>query len=147
MKTFNLTFEGSLLDEDRKNLPTYSGVYLVYRGQLTPDGNSLRCSEIIYIGQAEDIRRRHSAHERRTDFLNSLPDNEVLFYSYAKAELGDLDRIENALIFHTQPSLNEIGKDSFLYPSTEIKSDGQCALLDKDIIVDGFQLRTGKLPQ
>ena len=142
MKTFNLTFDGSLLDDDRKNLPTYSGIYLVYRGRLTSDRNALICTEIIYIGQAEDIRKRHIAHEYRQRFIETLRAGEVLFYSYAKADIADLDRIENALIYHVKPNLNDRGKDRFLYPSTEIKSAGQCALLDKEFIIDEVESTT-----
>ena len=135
MKVFNLHFEGSILDEKRSNLPTYSGVYLVYCGTLSEDHKFLRCREIIYIGQAMDIRLRHSDHERRKDFLAQLRLGEVLFYSYAKVEVSLLDRIENALIYHQKPSLNDKGKECYLYPDTEIDSDGQCALLDRQIIV------------
>lgn len=136
MRQYKLYFEGSILDDDRSNLPTYSGIYLVYRGLLTPDKKSLICSDIIYIGQAEDIRRRLSVHNKRTDFLNSLKEGEVLFYSYAKVEQENLDRIENALIYKFKPTLNDNGKDHFPYPSTIIDSDGQCALLPKHIVLE-----------
>lgn len=136
MKTFNLHFEGSILDGDRSNLPTYSGIYLVYRGVLFPDGTKVNCREILYIGKTDDIRRRLSIHDKRSEFLSKLRQGEVLFYSYAKADIGDLGRIENALIYTRKPDLNDQGKDSFLYPSTEVISDGQCALLERNIIID-----------
>ena len=136
MRRYNLHFEGSLLDEYRSNLPTYSGIYLVYRGTLSTDRKSLICAEIIYIGQAEDIRRRLSAHNKRTEFFEKLQKGEVLFYSYAKVEQDNLDRVENALIYKCQPTLNETGRDSFPYPSTVIDSDGQCALLQRHIVLD-----------
>ena len=80
-------------------------------------------------------------HERRKNFLAQLQPGEVLFYSYAKVETALLDRIENALIYHQQPRLNTSGKESYLYPDTEIDSDGQCALLDRQIIV-GTTIKT-----
>ncbi len=139
MRTFNLHFEGSIIDENRSSLPTYSGVYLVYRGVLFSNGTMLRCNEILYIGQSEDIRRRLSLHDKRTEFIQNLEDGEILFYSYAKADRDDLDRIENALIFSYKPRLNNQEKNTFLYPSTEVVSDGQCALLDRDIIINNTQ--------
>lgn len=139
MKTYYLHFEGSILDEYRSNLPTYAGIYLVYRGVLSSDRNMVICNEIIYIGKSDDIRRRLSSHNKRTEFIQKLETGEILFYSYAKAELADLDRIENALIYHTKPSLNDQSKDAFLYPSTEILSDGQCARLDRHIIIENSQ--------
>lgn len=128
-----------MLDENRSSLPTYSGIYLVYRGVLTPDGKRLRCNDILYIGRADDIRRQLSIHSKRAEFLKRVEDGEVLFYSYAKADKDELARIENALIFEHKPILNDSGKDSFLYPSTEIISDGQCARLNRDIIIDSSQ--------
>ncbi len=137
MKHFNITFDGSILDEDRSNLPAYPGIYLVYVGSISQDQKHVNCRDIIYIGKAEDIRRRHLAHERRSDFLAELREGEVLFYSYAKVEKEDLDRVENALIYSQKPKLNVEGKESFPYPATEIVSEGQCALLHKDIVLEG----------
>lgn len=139
MRTFNLHFEGSILDENRSSLPTYSGIYIVYRGVLFPNVKMVRCDQILYIGQSNDIRRRLSVHDKRTEFLKYVKEGEVLFYSYAKADRDDLDRIENALIYNHKPPLNDHGKDSFLYPSTEVVSDGECACLDKDIIITATQ--------
>lgn len=132
MKTFNLHFEGSILDKYRYTLPTYSGVYLVYRGTLSSDGKSLHCNEIMYIGQSDNIRQRLFSHNKRAEFLQRLEEGEALFYSWAKVGLNDLDRVESTLIFHRKPPLNDQGKDVFLYPSTTIHSSGACARLDRD---------------
>ena len=132
MKTFNLHFEGSILDKYRYTLPTYSGVYLVYRGTLSADGKSLHCNEIMYIGQSDNIRQRLFSHNKRTEFLQRLEEGEALFYSWAKVGLNDLDRVESTLIFHVKPELNDLGKEKFLYPSTTIHSSGACARLDRD---------------
>ena len=136
MKEFRLHFDGSILDENRELLPSYSGVYLVYRGILNSDRKSLHCSEILYIGQAVDIRRRHQNHENRSLFLSKLNPNEVLFYSYAPVESEDLNRVEAALIYKQNPILNTNNKATFPYPATHIISDGQCALLNRDFTVE-----------
>lgn len=137
MRHYNLTFEGSILDKDRRYLPTYSGIYLVYVGSLSEDRKHLICRDIIYIGKAIDIRQRLVVHERRIDFLAELQEGEELFYSYAKVEKDDLDRVESALIYDQQPKLNTEDKFCFPYPATEIVSEGQCALLNKIISLEG----------
>lgn len=137
MRTFNLNFEGSYLDDKRYYMPEYAGVYLVYRGTLTDDGKALICKELIYIGQATNIRSRLENHDRREDFLQRADNDEEIFYSCAKCNTNDLDRIENALIYHVQPPLNRNGVFSFPYPDTRIISSGQCALLDKDFTIEG----------
>ncbi len=137
MKTFNLHFDGSILDENRMNLPTYSGIYLVYRGVLSADRTRLNCHDIVYIGKSLNIRNRIVSHNKRNEFLQELQSGEVLFYSYAKVGYDDLDRIESALIYYKKPKLNEQEKYTFLYPSTTIISDGECALLDRNITISG----------
>lgn len=134
--TFNLHFGGSLSDEHRAFLPTYSGVYLVYRGIWSEKDKLFYCHEIIYIGKADNIRKRHVSHERRNDFFAVCKPGEIVFYSYAEVHETDLDRVEAALIYHTKPILNDYGKDEFPHEWTHIISDGACALLDLDIVAE-----------
>ena len=134
MKTFNLHFDGSWSDSIREELPEYSGVYLVYRGNL--DRGSFLCREILYIGQAENIRSRHMKHEKREKFLAELRPGEVLFYSCAPVAKADLDRVENALVFEMHPKLNDKLTETFPYETTTVVSDGQCSLLKKHFSVE-----------
>lgn len=134
MKTFNLLFDGSWSDSIRDELPEYSGIYLVYRGNL--DRGSFLCREIIYIGQAENIRARHTKHEKRDAFLAELRPSEVLFYSCAPVAKTDLDRVENALVFEMHPKLNDKLTESFPYETTKVVSEGQCSLLNKLFTVE-----------
>ena len=136
MKEYNLHFQGSISDGQRSYLPNRCGVYLVYRGVWSAKDKLFYCHEIIYIGKADNIRQRHISHERRTDFLATCRAGEIVFYSYAEVPVSDVERVEAALIYHTQPILNDYGKDSFSYASTHILSDGACALLDSDIVVE-----------
>ena len=134
MKTFNLHFDGSWSDNIREELPEYSGVYLVYRGNL--DRGSFLCREILYIGQAENIRSRHTKHEKRDLFIAELRPSEVLFYSCAPVAKADLDRVENALVFEMHPKLNDKLTETFPYETTTVVTDGQCSLLKKLFTVE-----------
>lgn len=136
MKSYNLKFEGSWIDSNRHFMPNYAGVYLVYRGIHNVAEQTVTCHEILYIGQAKDIRQRLSNHDKRIAFGNELRNGEILFYSCAKVPMEDLDRVENALIYQTQPRLNDNLKESFLYPITRVTSEGACALLNKDFTLD-----------
>ena len=118
MKTYNLHFDGSWSDSIRDELPEYSGIYLVYRGTL--DRGQFLCREIIYIGQAENIRERHKIHEKREQFLAKRRMSEVIFYSCAQVATSDLDRVENALIYEMRPVLNDKLTESFPYTKTII---------------------------
>lgn len=132
----HLHFQGSLSDKDRSKMPEYCGVYLVYRGIWSEKDKLFYCHEIIYIGQANNIYQRHISHERRSDFLSSCHTGEIVFYSFAKVPISLLDRVEAALLFNVKPVLNDYGKDDFPYDPIHIVSDGACALLDADIVVE-----------
>lgn len=136
MKSYNLKFEGSWVDSSRHFMPNYAGVYLVYRGTHNVAQQTVNCAEILYIGQAKDVRQRLSNHEKRNIFSSQLHNGEILFYSCARVSMEDLSRVENALIYKMQPRLNDNLKDSFPYPITRVISEGACALLDKDFTLD-----------
>ena len=129
--TYNLHFEGSVSDAMHTCLPQYSGVYLVYRGRFDAKDNLFYCMEILYIGQAENIRNRIMNHERRQDFLQECRRGETIFYSYAQCQNSILNMVENAYIYVMKPRLNTIGVDSYKYITPiQIISDGACALLN-----------------
>ena len=134
MKTFYLQFDGSWPDSLRDQLPEYCGIYLVYRGILSR-GN-LYCHEIIYIGQADNIRNRHIKHEKYSQFLSECRSNEILFYSCAPVKKADLNCVENALIYKMRPKLNDKQINSFPYDTTSIVSSGQCAMLISEFTVE-----------
>ena len=136
IKTVNLTFHGSLSDSDRSYMPSYGGVYIVYRGIWSEKDRLFFCREIVYIGQADDIKSRHEHHEYHQDFLSQCRQGEIVFYSFAEVNLEDRDIVEAALIYHTRPKLNRIELDQFPYPPIRVVSTGACALLDPDIIVE-----------
>lgn len=130
---YNLHFEGSLSDTLKQRLPVYSGIYLVYRGKFDAKDKLFYCKEILYIGQAVNIRDRVANHERRNDFYAQLRKDESIFYSYAQVDSSILNKIENALIYTMKPCLNSMGKDSYQYSAIHVVSDGACALLASDI--------------
>lgn len=130
--TYKLHFDGSLADSYRQQLPQYSGIYLVYRGRFDAKENLFYCWEILYIGQATNIRERIVNHDRRSDFLASRGKDEVIFYSYAHLDASALNMVEGALIYVMKPRLNIIGRDSYAYQPIHVLSDGACALLDTD---------------
>lgn len=132
---FNLRFEGSISDYQRQSMPTYGGVYLVYRGIWSEKDRLFFCREIMYIGQAENIRNRHENHEYRQLFWSQCRPGEIVFYSFAEVPERARSIVEAALIYHTKPRLNTQGKDCYPFPSTHVLSSGACALLDPDIFV------------
>ena len=115
---YQLDIQGYYRDESRKDFPNVSGIYFVYRGVLIPHLKTVTLTELIYIGESEDINNRLQNHEKRNDFLSLLQRDEELFYSFAITD--DLsnskrERLETALIYELKPTLNIKSSGSFGY--------------------------------
>ncbi len=138
MRDFKLDFEGYFIDMNA--LPTYGGIYLVYKGCYNPQTDKVDLDELIYIGEAENIRKRHTdGHEHQDDFDSEVEDLANGRVIYAAAEIeneADRKRVENALIYHHDPKYNTDGTDSFHHPTTRVISEGAIEYLDDDFSQD-----------
>ena len=126
MKEIILNFEGYWRDSNKKGLPDYAGIYMVYRCQYNATNNAVSLIEIIYIGQSDNIHDRLVEHEKYEAFKSRLLLGEELCFSCAKVD-NDIDIAENALIFAQKPVLNFQGKDSYNYEKAHVIADGACA--------------------
>ena len=128
MKDYILNFEGYWRDCNKGWLPSYSGVYLVYRCRYNQQNDTVVLVDIIYIGQAENIHDRHVHHDKYDTFLSQLQDGEELCYSCALVN-DDIDVVENALIFVQKPCLNEQGKNRYNYLRAHFVLNGSCTCM------------------
>lgn len=129
MNEFNLNFNGYWRYQNRMGIPNTSGVYLVYRARYNEKENTVGLLEIIYIGQALNMRERINNHDKISEFEQELLQGEEL--CFACAEVSEyLDEVENALIFAQKPKLNEKLRDGYKYKiPAKFKIDGKCILL------------------
>lgn len=136
MDSYNVTFKGYRLDENKDTLPTYGGVYLVYCCTYNKEKDTVSLKRLIYIGQAVNLHDRICNHDRYEDFKKQLNEGEKLCYSYASVSPGDKDIVENALIYMQQPPMNVSLKDSFNYADSQFSIEGACDLLQmKDFTI------------
>lgn len=130
MGEYILNFQGYWRECNKGGLPSYAGIYVVYRAIYNSKTDRVLLNEIIYIGQANNIRERHQKHEKYDEFCSRLKTGEELCYSCAEVDGRYLDLLENALIFAQKPALNSIGKESYKHQAAHIKLDGQCACMN-----------------
>lgn len=128
MKDYILNFEGYWRECNKNGLPTYSGIYLVYRSRYNPKNDTVSLIEIIYIGQTDNIHDRHIKHGKYELFLSLLKEGEELCYSCAEIT-EDIDLVENALIFAQKPVLNDKGKDNYNYSRAHLLLNGSCTCM------------------
>ena len=127
--SYSLNFEGYWRDINKGGLPTYSGIYTVYRCRYNDDVDTVSLIEIIYIGQAENIRDRHKNHEKLELFKTQLKSEEELCYSCTQVDKGSLDLVENALVFAQKPRLNDQLREKYNHQPARFKLDGMVALM------------------
>lgn len=134
-KTYTLEFRGYLRDEKSGSLPTYGGIYVVYACRHNKPQNTVRLREVIYIGEADDIRARVQGHEKRPQWKQRLRRGEELAYSRARYGSSDRERAEAALIYRHKPPVNDEYISSFPYQTTTVSLSGRTALLDRHFTV------------
>ena len=67
-KSYSLNFKGYWREKNKEGVPSRSGIYLVYRCVYEKESNTVGLREIIYIGQAVNVRERIANHDRLGDF-------------------------------------------------------------------------------
>lgn len=125
MKDYILNFDGYWRECNKNGLPTYPGIYLVYRSRYNPQNDTVSLVEIIYIGKTDNIHDRLIKHEKYDLFVSQLREHEELCYSCAGV-VEDIELVENALIFVQKPVLNDQGKDSYNYSRAHFVLEGSC---------------------
>lgn len=126
MKTIALPYDGYWKKED---LPSYSGIYYVFATKFTDEGK-LTGKRLIYIGETDNIHKRHNGtkekpqeHEHLQDFIDELKDGEELRYATSKYEGTEKNRemIESAMINAIKPAVNI--KNTVTYNDEPIQID------------------------
>lgn len=130
MEKYNILFNGYRRDVNKAGLPTYSGIYIVYRCIFNEEKQTVSLKELLYIGQAKNIQERISTHDKRQEFMDALIGDEQICYSYAEVKEQDLNTVENALVYAQKPRLNKDLIDSYKYEPAQFNIEGKCSLLN-----------------
>lgn len=139
MEKYNILFRGYRRDINKAGLPTYSGIYIVYRCTFNQEKQTVSLKELLYIGQAQNIRDRIFNHNMHDAFIAAAKKGEQICYSYAEVDKQDLDILENALIFAQKPPLNDNLKDTYNHNTAQFYVEGHCALLDNtDFSIESY---------
>lgn len=125
-KEYIINVQGYFRDEVRKQFPQTEAIYFVYKGEYLTAEKFCLLKNILYIGETDNLYSIFNEHENRKEFIGSLKDDEMLFYTFANVQLSheERKRIVEALIYELKPSLNRLNHDSFPYPPTRVVVEG-----------------------
>lgn len=129
-KTITIEFAGYWRDENKGGLPAKSGVYCVYECTHNVSEKTVSIHELIYIGEAEDVKSRVANHERYRDWQKHVRRGNELCFSFGGVGATDRARAEAAMIFEHKPPENDEYVDTFPYDRTTISLSGKTALLN-----------------
>ena len=104
LPVYDIDFHGYKLDKDVDKLPTYSGIYMIYRCTYNAETDKVTLKELFYIGKATNLHDEVNYHKYRKEFLQQAQPGEEICYAYAEVSKVQYDIIENALIFMNKPS-------------------------------------------
>lgn len=130
MKKISLNFEGYWTNQSL--IPARSGVYCVYRGK--DNGETVGISQLLYVGESDNMRDRVACHERMADWKRCLQYGEVLIFS-AGPIITDRIQAEAAIIYQHKPKLNLEYRDSFPFEDTEMTLTGRTSELTSYFVV------------
>lgn len=126
MNNYSLQFDGYCWRGNETTAPTASGIYCAY--SCVKQNGQFFVSELLYIGQAGNLRQRLTQHTNAGDFDLEIANAKVVFYAWATLDGRSLDACEAAMIYHFQPRYNTQNKNSFTgHDITSVSSSGKWA--------------------
>jgi len=133
--TIIVHINGYWREEDTSIILTHPGVFFVYESKYNPDENTVDLLNLIYIGEAQNIRERIRTHEKFSLWKNFIkPDNELCFAT-GNVEEYFRERAKTAYIFGNNPIANNGRFTQFPFDTTTLISTGKTALLKPTLTI------------
>lgn len=134
-KTFEISIKGYWRESAINGIPSHSGIYFVYIGSYNASKDTVSLEDLIYIGEADNVKNRIEKHEKWKDWKKHLSTGQELIFSTGGISSTYRERVEAAYIYKHEPVENKEYKNSFPFDQTTVKSSGETALLDTDFTV------------
>jgi hypothetical protein len=144
-KSYTLHFNGYWRSADRAGLPRASGLFCVYRASHNAILGGVTIKELIYVGEAGDIRTRVANHELWPRWTRTLRFGEELCFAAALVPASERLRAEAALIYQYRPRCNEDTGERFPFDTTTVKTVGEHSALDDAFTVSQASFRERNL--
>lgn len=121
--SFRINFVGHWPVQTR-GIADGEGIYCVY-------APTSAMSNLIYIGQSDQIGERVNDHPKRQDWIIAAAGHPLYFS--AAFTTPDIDRLlaEAAMINHYKPICNSTHKYEFFLPTTTVTTTGPIAILNQ----------------
>lgn len=129
--------EGYWREVNRVGIPEFSGIFFVYESCYDNFKKTVELKQLIFVGEAENIKAKIIAHpnyERWKSFLNI---NNELCFSVCYVAKEDIVRVARAIILKHHPVANNKSEDNFPYDETVIAISGKT----NDLIANNYSVK------
>lgn len=110
-------------------LPGYSGIFFVYNCRYDLASDTVTLFQILYIGEADNIRTRVATHERFMSWRSFVKEGNELCFSAAFVQPHCRTAVKAVLIFRLKPAANSEYKGFLPFSGVEITLAGKTNLL------------------
>ncbi len=110
-------------DEIPSNIPDEEGIYMVHSGKRSDEPNKWVPSsyELLYIGEAEEVRSRIAGHEKWSCWKRNCKNHILLKVARCRFGTTKRQKVECCLIYKTKPTCNDECKDDFPHKNDTIQ--------------------------
>jgi hypothetical protein len=141
-KSYSLNFSGYWRAANRDGLPAVSGLFCVYSCSHNAIVGGLTMKELLFIGEAANIRSGVANHPEWNRWQQYLRYGEELCFSAALVPASERDRALAALIFQHRPPCNEDPPEIFPLDTTTVKTTGETFFLSPLFTLSQAPFRT-----
>ena len=133
--TIIVHINGYWRESDISNILTHSGIFFVYESKYNPDENTVDLLNLIYIGEAMNIRERIRTHDKYLIWKNIISPGNELCFATGSVEDYFRERVKIAYVFGNNPAANNGHISQFPFDNTTLISTGKTALLKPTLTV------------
>jgi len=133
--TIIVHINGYWREEDLFNILTHSGIFFVYESTYNPDEHTVDLLNLIYIGEALNIRDRILTHDKFNTWKSMIRSGNELCFATGNVEDYFRERVKVAYVFGNRPAANNGNISQFPFDTTTLISTGKTALLKPTLTI------------
>jgi hypothetical protein len=134
-ESYTIKFDGFWREGNERDVPQASGIFCVFEARMVLATGQLKPLKLIYIGEADNGRRRITSHPLREEWKKLLGRDHHLCYSFAPVPKEARKRVAAAMIHHHKPPANTKYLEVFPYDRTNVLTAGKVAMLGSLVTV------------
>jgi hypothetical protein len=129
-QTIVIHVNGFWRDQQREDLRESPGIFFVYEAAFNESGQTVDLLNLVFIGEADNIRKRILDDENRILWNSYIDPSNELVYAYAPVDACFRERVRDAYVITHKPRANQEDGIPFRYDKTTLVSYGKAALLN-----------------